>query len=200
MLTDKNLLDYLVRITKGEPSLPDPVRCTLRMPSTLFLFVGFGFTSWWLRLLLKVLDITGVENRLPSLALEDNVSFALARENKGFFESESIYIQAGDWRALARDLASRYSGEISGQGACPPAPQAESAGARRPLVFLSYASEDAATVDEIRRCLENCGVSICRMRATCAAETIGKPKSTSTSSGSTTSSLFKPKTWTAVIT
>ena len=160
VLTDKNLLDYLVRITKGEPSLPDSVRSTLRMPSTLFLFVGFGFTSWWLRLLLKVLDITGVENRLPSLALEDSASFALAHENKGFFESESIYIQAGDWRALARELAARYSGEISRQAACPPALRAEPAGARRPLVFLSYASEDAAAVDKLRRDLETCGVSV----------------------------------------
>ena len=160
VLTDKNLLDYLVRITKGEPSLPDPVRCTLRMPSTLFLFVGFGFTSWWLRLLLKVLDITGVENRLPSLAFEDTASFALAHENKGFFESESIYIQAGDWRALARELASRYSGQISPKTACAPAPRADAAGARRPLVFLSYASEDATTVDEVRRDLENRGVSV----------------------------------------
>ena len=78
VLTDKNLLEYLVRLTKASPPLPDPVRATLRASSTLFLFVGFGFTNWWLRLLLKVLDVTGVENRSLSLALEDSSSFAAA--------------------------------------------------------------------------------------------------------------------------
>jgi hypothetical protein len=43
VLTDKNLLDYLVRVTKESPPLPDSVRATLRAPSTLFLFIGFGF-------------------------------------------------------------------------------------------------------------------------------------------------------------
>ena len=161
VLTDKNLLDYLVGLTKEIPPLPDPVRATLRAPSTLFLFVGFGFTTWWLRLLLKVLDVTGVENRLLSLALEDNSSFATAsRENKGFFESAGIYIQAGDWRALARELATRYR-EDPAREAAPAGPQRASEGdGRRPLVFLSYASEDAETVSGLRTTLEDRGISV----------------------------------------
>jgi hypothetical protein len=161
VLTDKNLLDYLVRLTKESPPLPDPVRATLRAPSTLFLFVGFGFTNWWLRLLLKVLDVTGVENRSLSLALEDSSSFAATatRENKGFFEAAGIYIQAGDWSALARELASRYRDDVKRETQAKPA-AAGSAGGRRPLVFLSYASEDADTVNGLRRGLEDRGVSV----------------------------------------
>jgi hypothetical protein len=163
VLTDKNLLDYLVRITKESPPLPDPVRATLRAPSTLFLFVGFGFTNWWLRLLLKVLDIIGVENRSLSLALEDPNSFAATatRENKGFFESAGIYIQAGDWSALAGELAARYREAARRETARPKAPPPGVSGAgRSPLVFLSYASEDADAVNALRGGLEDRGISV----------------------------------------
>lgn len=177
VLTDANLLDYLVRITKESPPLPDPVRATLRSPATQFLFVGFGFTNWWLRLLLKVLDVTGVENRGLSLALEDSSSFQNAsKENKGFFESAGIFIQAGDWHALASALAvqsreeeKRRSapvtvmapgalGVMTALGAV--AGTTGSVSTRRPLVFLSYASEDVDTVNEIRNGLQSRGVTV----------------------------------------
>ena len=166
VLTDKNLLDYLVRITRESPPLPDPVRATLRAPSTLFLFVGFGFTNWWLRLLLKVLDVTGVENRGLSLALEDSSSFTTASgENKGFFESAGIFIQAGDWRALAKELAAQHQENVSRKAAdqkpADQKPQAEKwSTGRRPLVFLSYASEDADTVNGLRTGLEDREISV----------------------------------------
>lgn len=162
VLTDKNLLDYLVRITKESPPLPDSIRATLRAPSTLFLFIGFGFTNWWLRLLLKVLDITGVENRGLSLALEDSSSLATAAgDNQGFFESAGIYIQAGDWKALARDLAAQHLEAVERHEARPAPPSAPAA-ARRPLVFLSYASEDADAVAELGRSLGDHGIAVWR--------------------------------------
>lgn len=162
VLTDKNLLDYLVRVTKESPPLPDSVRATLRAPSTLFLFIGFGFTNWWLRLLLKVLDITGVENRGLSLALEDSSSLATAAgDNQGFFESAGIYIQAGDWKALARDLAAQHREAVERHDARPAPPPATPV-ARRPLVFLSYASEDADAVTELGRSLEDHGIAVWR--------------------------------------
>lgn len=164
VLTDKNLLDYLVRVTKESPALPDPVRATLRAPATQFLFMGFGFTNWWLRLLLKVLDVTGVENRGLSLALEDDSSFAsAAQSNRGFFESAGIFIQAGDWNVLASALAARYKDDeakrvTSAQRT--PSTTAPVGRAGRPLVFLSYASEDVETVNELREGLAQRGVDV----------------------------------------
>ena len=171
VLTDKNLLDYLVHLTRESPALPDPVRATLRMPSTLFLFVGFGFSNWWLRLLLKVLCITGVENRELSLALEDPESFAASTtfENRGFFASAGIYIHSGNWNALAAELAERYRKiRPSEAAALASAPSASTSPVESdvatsgdaPLVFLSYASEDRDFVDLLRRGLEENGVSV----------------------------------------
>ena len=167
VLNDRNLLDYLVKIVKENPALPDRVRATLRAPSTVFLFVGFGFTNWWLRLLLKVLEVTGVENRVDSLALEDACNFtaAASQEHKGFFESEGIYIQAGDWNSLARDLVAkvREQDTAAGSGTRAPAnlpPMSGGAPVGRPLVFLSYASEDVDRVDLMRAELQKRGVFV----------------------------------------
>lgn len=164
VLNDKNLLDYLVNITRESPSLPDVVRATLRAPATVFLFVGFGFANWWLRLLLKVLEVTGVENRGVSLALEDSSSFEAAgsADNKGFFEALGIFIQARDWNAWARELASSYRQTqlkqvqlaAQAQQAAAAQPDAPAAGASGgPLVFLSYAREDAEQVARLRASL-----------------------------------------------
>jgi hypothetical protein len=164
VLNDKNLLDYLVRIVKETPALPDAVRATLRAPSTVFLFIGFGFTNWWLRLLLKVLEVTGVENRGLSLALEDNSSFdaAVLAENRGFFESVGIYIQTrDDWSALAKHLAATFHQQAPVKAADSRKPSAGPVSVQgRPLVFLSYASEDAVTVDAIRAGFAERGVSV----------------------------------------
>jgi len=161
VLDDKNLLDYLVKITRETPALPDVVRATLRAPSTVFLFVGFGFTNWWLRLLLKVLEVTGVENRGISLALEDTSTFdaVAAAENKGFFESAGIYIQARDWNLMARDLAARIQPSVTAEAAAEAA--AEGGGdLGRPLVFLSYATEDADRVVSLRKELQSCNIYV----------------------------------------
>jgi hypothetical protein len=162
VLNDKNLLDYLVRITRETPALPDAVRAILRAPSTVFLFVGFGFSNWWLRLLLKVLEVTGVENRGVSLALEDNSSSDTNAfgENRRFFESVGIYIQpSDDWNSLAKDLAATFRSQTAGKTNDSPAPVAASE-AGRPLVFLSYASEDAEKVDLLKSGLQHRGVSV----------------------------------------
>lgn len=164
VLGEHNLIDYLVRLTRESPPLPDYVRATLKQPSTVFLFVGFGFASWWLRMLLKVLDVIGVENRLISLAVEDSATFASAatRDNKGFFESAGIYIQAGDWAELAADLASRYAAKSEQRRAPTAAPAASRPvlAGRPPLVFLSYASEDLPIVTGLREGLESHGISV----------------------------------------
>jgi TIR domain/SIR2-like domain len=162
VLNDKNLLDYLVKITRESPALPDPVRAVLRAPSTVFLFVGFGFTSWWLRLLLKVLDVTGVENRGISLALEDNSSLDgdAAGENKGFFESLGIYIQAQNWSSLAKELAARFRTQEGQRRTAKRQTMASDNVQGRPLVFVSYASEDVDQVDSLRVGLQSRGVSM----------------------------------------
>jgi len=162
VLNDKNLLDYLVRIIRESPPLPDAVRATLRAPSTVFLFVGFGFTNWWLRLLLKVLEVIGVENRALSLALEDASSLdsPLSAESRAFFESAGIFIQTrDDWSSLAAQLADDFRTSMPPKAAATP-PGSAWRSTTGPRVFLSYASDDAATAQVVRERLEQRGIAV----------------------------------------
>lgn len=163
VLNEQNLLDYLVAVTREQPPLPDAVRATLRAPSTVFLFIGFGFDNWWLRLLLQVLQITGVENRPMSLGLEDPTAFdeATLAESKGFFGAAGIDIVPGPWNEVVQALT--QSVKVVPPAAAPSAggggPVAE-APAGAPMVFLSYASEDRDTIERLRAGLLQRGLAV----------------------------------------
>jgi hypothetical protein len=69
LVTTKNdLLDFLVSIMATE-SLPKSLINELQAPDKSFLFLGFGFKHWYLRILLHILEIKNKANR--SFALED---------------------------------------------------------------------------------------------------------------------------------
>lgn len=162
VLNEQNLLDYLVAVTREQPALPDAVRATLRAPSTVFLFIGFGFDNWWLRLLLKVLQITGVENRPMSLGLEDPTAFdeASLAESKGFFSGAGIDIVPGPWNEVV--LALKQSVKVAAPAAAAPAGGAGAAElpATAPMVFLSYASEDRPIIENMRAGLQQRGLAV----------------------------------------
>ena len=109
-------------------------------------------------LLLKVLDVTGVENQLLSLAFGDSSSSGGAQKNKGFRVSR--HLSPGDWGALAKELVARHRATTSVEAARPKAPPPASMAGRKPLVFLSYASEDRERIIELGRDLEVRGVSV----------------------------------------
>jgi hypothetical protein len=168
VLNEQNLLDYLVAVTREQPPLPDAVRATLRSPSSVFLFIGFGFESWWLRLLLKVLQITGVENRPMSIALEAARPFdeATMAESRGFFGSAGIDIVPAHWGEVVQALLQMV--RLPAMATADPAAAAAGVtGARRetPTVFLSYASEDQDTVEWIRDGLVARGLSVWQDKA-----------------------------------
>lgn len=74
VLTEADLIDFLVAVVRGAPPVPDQVRSILRDPSASFLFLGFGFQNWYLRVLLKVLDVYGHRNK--AIAFEDTQFFS----------------------------------------------------------------------------------------------------------------------------
>lgn len=67
VVTENDLLEFIIRFISGRPKLPDSLRSALR--NKTFLFIGFGIRHWYIRVLLKLLvrplDLTG-----GSVALE----------------------------------------------------------------------------------------------------------------------------------
>ena len=55
VLSENDLLDFLIAIVADRPPLPSSLLRALKRGPQSFLFIGFGITQWYLRVLLKVL-------------------------------------------------------------------------------------------------------------------------------------------------
>ena len=153
VLTDADLIDFLVTIITGDPPIPDEVRSILKDKSVSFLFLGFGFQNWYLRVLLKVLDVYG--HRDNAMALEDPQFFDLpeSRHTIAFFSGDRrIDFRHLRWEPFAKQLLETYNEGLQQEAAEPPA------GA--PVAFISYASEDREDVEALAEELAAKGVEI----------------------------------------
>jgi hypothetical protein len=159
VLTEADLIDYLVKIIKADPAIPVQVRSILKDESASFLFLGFGFQNWYLRVLLKVLDVYG--HRFKSVAFEDP-QFLNARENKhaiAFFEDRFIEFRHLRWEPFAEQLRQTYLESL-------PPPQTEptrspmASDPSAPCAFLSYAGKDSEAVEKLAAELQVRGIRI----------------------------------------
>lgn len=139
VLSENNLLDFLVAVVSGRPQLPDTLRRALLKPGQSLLFLGFGIKHWYLRVLLKILvRILGLNRAGAAFALEPLHTLATAeREQTVLFYQRGIRIEVVDSAIgdFLQELRQRFesAGGFLGTSALP-------AGA--PRVFISYASED----------------------------------------------------------
>ncbi len=160
VLTEGDLIEFLVAIVKGEPPLPDHVRSLLAPPAASFLFLGFGFRNWYLRVLLQVMNIYG--HRSKAVAFEDKQFFDSPEraQTVGFFsDNHQIDFRQVHWENIAKQL--REICEASMPKVVPGVAAARQAqGGHPPKVFLSYASEDRNAVNELAERLEARGIDV----------------------------------------
>ncbi len=71
VMTENDLLDFLVSVISKDPGLPSSIIAELNSANKNFLFIGFGFKHWYLRILLHVLA-KGNPKQSRSFALEFN--------------------------------------------------------------------------------------------------------------------------------
>ena len=94
VLTENDLLDFLVNVTRQTPPLDPYVTAQFCDPRASFLFLGFGFRHWYVRILLHALKAAGHESQ--SLACQksdlafDNVCRPNGRNHRGYL-SYRIY-------------------------------------------------------------------------------------------------------------
>lgn len=159
VLTEGDLIEFLVAVVRGTPAVPDQVRSLLADQSGSFLFLGFGFHNWYLRVLLQVLNVYG--HRSKPIAFEDTPFFTHPDRQQvaGFFSGDRlIEFRPLRWEEFARQLRETYGPEDDGGGATPQPAPAIDAGA--PKAFLSYASEDRDAVEGLAVQLRARGVDV----------------------------------------
>ena len=158
VLTENDLLEFLVNVVKGSPELPPLIRDRCGDKNTSFLFVGFGFHNWYVRILLHVLNAQSHKNR--SLALEDEVFFGHPEQPQTvvFYNREHlIEFKRFSWPQFAQQLRELYEAS-----AVKRTQAASVLPADAPKVFLSYASEDAEAVEQLGEKLQAAGIDTWR--------------------------------------
>jgi hypothetical protein len=147
VLTENDLVDFLVAVVKGEPPLPIRVISELDDNKKSFLFLGFGFEQWYLRVLLHVLR--GDKKEAYSFALEQFPTIANEDEFQQtilFFEQEkcNIHIYNIELEAFVKNLRERYEMVIKeDEDKSPPGTrEIPPPAAPGPRVFICHAGED----------------------------------------------------------
>lgn len=160
VLTEVDLIRFLVAIVKERPAVPDQVRSLLNDPAMSCLFVGFGLHQWYLRVLLEVMNLYK-SNR--GIALEDSKFFERAdrAEVAGFFsDTRRIDFRPLRWEAFAKELRAVYEAQTQKSGPAAAAARHRDLPQNAPKAFVSYASEDRAKVEELAEALEERGVDV----------------------------------------
>jgi hypothetical protein len=159
VLTEGDLIEFLVAIVRESPAVPDQVRSMLADPAASFLFIGFGFHNWYLRVLLQVMNVYGHQSK--AIAFEDTHFFNHPERQQvvGFFSGDRlIEFRPLQWETFARQLSEAW--EAGGRKRAPAAPESMQPSEKAPLAFISYASENRDRVEELMAKLQARGINV----------------------------------------
>jgi hypothetical protein len=156
VITETDLIDFLASVVRDEPRLAVRVRSELRKAATTCLFVDLGFRNWYLRALLRALELHG--HRDSSVAIEGREFFEDAEQHQTavyFSASQAIQFRQESLEHFAARLAEAHAA-VAGPKAAPAAATPPGA----PKVFLSHAHEDRAAVERLGDELRGAGIGV----------------------------------------
>ena len=160
VLSENDLLEFLVKVIQGAPPLSDYIRQRLANPDASFLFVGFGLNQWYLRILLHTLK--ACHHSPKSIAIESDAFEGAADAGKTlvYYGSEySLNFYCRSIQSFTAELAQRY---LQAKGSAPVSVSPLPEGA--PTAFLCHCSEDSAAVEKLETDLKQRGIDTWRDR------------------------------------
>jgi len=140
ILSENDLLDFLVSVISGNPPLPNNIKSAFTDKKHCFLFLGFGFKHWYLRILLHVLSIGRGENTSFALEKFDTSHDASSVETTKLFFQEGHKIHFFDMpldefvSSLRKRVEDKLKDQAQGR-------EIELPG-EAPKVFVCHAKED----------------------------------------------------------
>ena len=155
VITENDLIDALFSVIKNEPPLDGMVRAELAKQTTTCLFVDLGFKNWYLRALLKALQLFGQKD--SSIAVEDSDFFqssGLHQTALYFSKSPAIQFRNETLEIFSSNLKLAYEQVVPKKAPTPAAPEGA------PRVFLSYAHDDREDVDRLAEFLGTAGLAV----------------------------------------
>ncbi len=163
VLSETDLLDFLANIIAGQPELPSALGKVFGDKKTSFLFIGFGFQRWYLRVLLHLFHSTSKNARTWSIALENNRFFsdpALEQTTLFYGDAHSIEFKNCPWSEFADDLLKLYRQKTD----LPVATVEPNLPDDAPTVFLCHCSQDSEAVADLGKKLRDKGLNPWRDR------------------------------------
>jgi hypothetical protein len=156
VLTENDLLDFLVAVISKTPPLPTSIRSELQKREKCYLFLGFGIRHWYLRILLHALQLSQSESR--SFALEP-----LLQQPSPERDQTILFYRTGYRLEVVDNSPEPFLEELCGRLARAGGIRAsEERGPVRtgpsPRVFVCHASEDHAAALDLCRALESAGL------------------------------------------
>lgn len=141
VLSENDLLDFIISVVSDRPPLPSGLRRTLKRSNQSFLFIGFGITHWYLRVLLKVLMRSLEFHRSRSNNIATEPLLGLSEDDREqtilfYKRGTAIELEDAEIGAFLTELNGRL--EAAGGAVSDFAPTRQRAG-----VFISYAREDS---------------------------------------------------------
>ncbi|MCK4766683.1 MAG: toll/interleukin-1 receptor domain-containing protein [Candidatus Aminicenantes bacterium] len=157
VLTEDNLLELLVAVISNERPLPDNIRSKLRDKETSFLFLGFGFKHWYLRILLYLLTAKGT-NETRSFAFEN-----FHKKYMTDFQQIVLFYKNGYKIEVFNKDVLRFVDELSQKNKDFSKTKKEKNLEIKhlgpiPKVFISYASDDQLYSEELHNRLVEAGI------------------------------------------
>lgn len=138
VISENDLLDFLVAIISQNPALPSNIRSEFRSRDKCFLFLGFGFRQWYLRILLHVLQEDKRNSRsfaFEEIAAQDDPS--LQHAIVYYKEKYRLGVYAMEPGTFVTELRRRYQAQPADAPAEAFVPAED-----QPTVFICHASED----------------------------------------------------------
>jgi len=160
VLTEDNLLNFLVSLASDQRPLPANITSELRKEDRCFLFLGFGFKHWYLRILLFVLQVGNKESR--SFALEE-----MHRVSKNYineFHRTIIFFRESDYKiqfidndliSFVSELKDRFKQAEQTSPSLTPTTSSDDDAA---IVFICHANEDKEKAKDLYDQLKKSGL------------------------------------------
>jgi hypothetical protein len=146
VLTENDLLDFMINVIRGRPKLPDGLQSLLK--NNIFLFVGFGIRYWYIRVLLKLL-IKALEFSSGSVALESLSELNdQEREQTVLFYRRGTRLEVVEMEAI--DFVEQLLERLRKAGGYQGASQRP---LRRAQVFISYERNDQDVASKLYEAL-----------------------------------------------
>jgi hypothetical protein len=146
VLSENDLLDFLVAIISERPPVPTGLHRALQRPGVSMLFVGFGIRHWYLRVLLKALVRSlSIDRSGNAVALEPLL------QNVPDFDREQtiLFYQRGTRVEVCDDDIEPFVKQLNDRLAASGGAMVQTSVGPRPRVFVSYATEDATLAERL---------------------------------------------------